>query len=88
MNAESPVTATLILPFERTPETVHLSAYSATDDAELDESARRYRWWRPDQEVQSQQLDPTLEQDATLYLDPGLYVVSVFAAIEDRGDTS
>lgn len=88
MDAESPVTATLILPFEHTPASVHLSVYAATDDAELDESARDYRWWRPEQEVQSQQLDATLEQVITLDVNPGLYVVNVFAAIEDGGDAS
>lgn len=88
MKAESPVAATLTLPFERSPQTVNLSVYRATDDAELDESAREYRWWRPEQEVQSQQLAPILEQDFTLELEPGLYILSVFAAVEDGGDVS
>lgn len=88
MEAESPVTATLILPFERVPETVHLSVYAATTDAELDESARGYRWWRPEQELKTQPLKPALEQDVTLDLEPGLYVVNVFAAVENAGDVS
>lgn len=84
---ESPFTATVSFAFPEAPTEVGLAVFPATAEAELDENAQDARWWQPSG-VDQQQLTPAMETDVTLDLEPGLYVLHVFAYLENEGDAS
>ncbi len=66
-----------------------LNVYPVTVDDQLDSEARGLRWWRPEGEAREQSM-LTLEGETIveLSLEPGLYVLSLFARWQGRGDAA
>ena len=87
--ADSPFTARLRLPVERPVTESQLTVYRVTVDDQLDSVARGLRWWRPKGETR-EPLTLTLEGETTveLSLEPGLYVLSLFARWKGHGDAA
>ena len=87
--ADSPFTARLRLPFERPVTESQLTVYSVTVDDQLDSVARGSRWWRSKGEA-SEPFTLTLEGETIveLSLEPGLYVLSLFARWQGHGDAA
>ena len=87
--AGSPFTARLRLPVERPVTESQLTVYRVTVDDQLDSVARGLRWWRPKGETR-EPLTLTLEGETTveLSLEPGLYVLSLFARWQGHGDAA
>ena len=87
--ADPPFTARLRLPVERPVTESQLTVYPVTVDDQLDFEARGLRWWRPDHEM-GEEFTLTLEGETIveLSLEPGLYVLSLFARWKGHGDAA
>ena len=89
LSAESPLIASLRLPVERPVTESQLNVYPVTVDDQVDREARGLRWWRPKSGAR-EQFTLALESETIveLSLEPGLYVLSLFARWQGYGSAS
>jgi hypothetical protein len=85
IRGETILTATLELPLEDPPTELQMRVEAVTEADEMEETARGLRWWPP-KPVDPIQLPPETATAIPLSLEPGLYVISVFARWEGVGD--
>jgi hypothetical protein len=84
--ASSSFRARLDLPLDRPPETLGLDVISVTDE-DLVETRDNLHWWRP-KPGEHHDLPRQVPYEFSLDLEPGRYVLSVFARWPDRGDVN
>jgi len=80
-------TATVQLPIAEKPEQLALQIIPVTDQDQLDVGPAPWRWW-PGGGGTQQALPLAQEPGFALSLDPGLYVLSLFARWPERGDVT
>ncbi len=83
--ASSQFVATLRLPINASPNTLEIRVNSVSEINELQANALNYRWWEAWQGKYNS-LSLEKEQTINLELEQGLYVISVFAQWNQRGD--
>jgi len=83
--ANSPLIAILRLPINEPPNTLEIRINPASEINELQAGALNYRWWEAWQ-GKYDSLSPEKEQTIDLKLEHGLYVISVFAQWQQKGD--
>ena len=83
--SNSPLIATLRLPINVPPNTLEIRVNPASEINELQPSPLNYRWWEAWQ-GKYESLSLEKEQTINLVLEHGLYVISVFAQWNQRGD--
>jgi hypothetical protein len=79
-------TTRLELPLDEAPETLGLDVISVTDE-DMVETRGGFHWWKP-KTGRHHELPLAPPYEFSLDLDPGLYVLSVFARWPDRGDVN
>lgn len=87
--ATSPVKARLTLPLADAPTQLALSVFPASEgnEVKVDGGDEAFLYWMPAEGL-SRELALETSQEITLELDPGLYVIYVFAVWEEKGDVS
>jgi hypothetical protein len=83
---EGSFSARLELPLDQPPETLGLDVIPVTDE-DVIEARDSLRWWRP-QVGEHHDLPLDTPSRFSLDLEPGLYVLSVFARWSERGDVN
>jgi hypothetical protein len=86
---ESPFAAHLLVPIQQSLTELLLEVKPVTDENLLDSTVKGWQWWRPDfEDRQKFSLSLECETVVDLSLEPGLYVLSLFARVQDMGSAS
>jgi hypothetical protein len=80
-------TVTFRLPIAEQPQELSLRIIPVTDQDQLDVGSAPWRWW-PGRAGTRRVLPLTQEPGLALSLDPGLYLLSLFARWPERGDVA
>ncbi len=80
-------TANLRLPIQEPPSELQLDVIQVTEQDEINLSARGWRWWRTNEGGRFT-LPLEREPDIELSLEPGLYVLSIYAWWKEEGSAS
>jgi hypothetical protein len=86
---ESPFAAHLLVPTQQPLTNLLLEVKPVTDENLFDSTNKDWKWWRPDSE-DWQRFLLALEREMVvdLSLEPGLYVLSLSAWVQDMGSAS
>ncbi len=87
VQVKSPFTAQLLLPLSDPPQFLSLAAMPVTLEDQIESDAGGMRWWAPGSS-ESYDVPVAPPHSIELNLDPGLYVLSVFAQWQNLGDVS